>query len=262
MKPLRNRLALLVFSFAMIGNVYAYDTGDTIFTAFDGSSTVQYAVPANVADTLLLWDVPTQKYRNLDIDPTVFSISDYVLSFSGSIPESKIDGLATDLSNKADFSYVASSVSAINSNVAAKADTTIVGGSNNGLMPSYLFNRINAFPVFGTATQANWDATTTTDIHYIQNKPSIPNVQSTSVTTDASGNYTWTYPSSFSGSPNVTATVISGTSTSSFNVQVVSKSSTQAVFKVYSTTPTNILGSLLGAAPVATQATIDIIAIK
>lgn len=106
--------------------------------------------------------------------------------------------------------------------------------------------------------QSDWTQSSTTAKDYIKNKPIF---ESYATTTDASGNFTWTFFPSYTSAPVVTAIVQTGTTTSSFNVQLVSRTTTQAVFKVYSTVPTNVLGSLLGAAPVATQATINVMAI-
>lgn len=71
-----------------------------------------------------------------------------------------------------------------------------------------------------------------------------PKIQTGRLQTDTSGNLTWTYSTAFSAAPIVSALSESSSTSTSFNVQVISISSTSATFKVFGNAPTLI--SLLG----------------
>lgn len=81
--------------------------------------------------------------------------------------------------------------------------------------------------------------------------------------TDASGNYTWTYSSTFgSGVVPVISVVAEGGSTIPLNVQIVgTPSNTSVTFKVLSLPSTSVLGIVVLGAPAGTQCFLDITAI-
>lgn len=86
-------------------------------------------------------------------------------------------------------------------------------------------------------------------------------IQRIRVQTDATGNYTWTFPSTFgSGVLPIVSANAEGVSTTQINIQIVSSTRSNAVFKVYSL-PTQSLLGISVAVPTATQAFIDLMAI-
>lgn len=71
---------------------------------------------------------------------------------------------------------------------------------------------------------------------------SLNKVQSGVVTTDSSGNATWTYPTAYATAPRVSATVEDATSGANTNVQIVSKTATSTT--VHANRITSALGIL------------------
>lgn len=103
------------------------------------------------------------------------------------------------------------------------------------------------------------DVATSGDYNDLINKPSSTVSYRARVQTDGSGNYTWTYPSSFASAPNVQATVEAPSGSVLYSVQLVgAPSTTQATFKVISSPTTSILGIVVVGQPVGAQAYINI----
>lgn len=85
-----------------------------------------------------------------------------------------------------------------------------------------------------------------------------PTIQRTRVTTDGSGNYTWTFPTSFGSSTPIVSAVVEDSSSAFSNVQVTSVSGSSV------TVHAGKLTSTLGILTLATNATVpvDLIAIS
>lgn len=102
--------------------------------------------------------------------------------------------------------------------------------------------------------QPDWSVTSSTAAGFIKNKPTISTklVQNGSVTTDASGNVTWTYPVAYPIGvvPNCSC-LPTGATTTNLNVQKVSATNTSITFKVWSLPQTSILGIVVLGAPAA-----------
>lgn len=97
----------------------------------------------------------------------------------------------------------------------------------------------------------------------LTNKPSITTIQRVRAQTDASGNYTWTYPSAYgSGVVPIISVVAEGGSTVPLNVQIVGvPSNTSVTFKVLSLPSTSILGIVVLGAPAGAQAYLHVTAV-
>jgi hypothetical protein len=95
-------------------------------------------------------------------------------------------------------------------------------------------------------------------IIYTTNNP--PTFARTRATTDANGNYTWTYGITFSNAPAISC-LAEGGSTVPLTAQLVGvPTTTNCVLKVMSLPSTSVLGIVVLGAPQGTQATIDLIA--
>lgn len=256
--------SLALASFLVINQASASTYGDTVIKYFDGTNYSEHLI-ASANDAFTMYNSNTGEVGFIPANPdSGLYINPYGQVDIHQMLMSKVDGLEEALSNKAliGHTHIIADIGGLQSQLDAKAGTASVDGTNNGLMPSYLFNRINAFPIFGTGTQADWDATNTLSVHYIQNKPPLSKSDSIRVQTNSTGDYTWTYSTSFSSAPVVTGTTETGTSTNSCGVQIVSKSATQVVVKNLCVVPSvPVLGLVLGLAPAATQSFIDLVAV-
>ena len=96
------------------------------------------------------------------------------------------------------------------------------------------------------------------------NFPTIQAIQRLRVQTDASGNYTWTYPTAYPSGvvPVISAVSESASSTVPQGVQIVGvPTNTSATFKVINLPSTSVLGIVVLGAPTAAQAYIHITAV-
>lgn len=113
-----------------------------------------------------------------------------------------------------------------------------IPGTVASTIASLLSNSTSTLSTSIAAYEGNWTATSGPSV--ILNKPTIPNVEMGSCTTDSSGNCTWTYPTAFSGTPKVVPAANQGTTGTLTNAQVTSKNSTSVTIHV------NTLASVLG----------------
>lgn len=181
-----------------------------------------------------------------DYEPRVVNAGDEI-QWNGStlsvqsVPEGSIIGLSADIS--ALYTGLATSSSAI-----ASLTSTVLGlGGIGGV---------------GSQAQVNWNATSSSDVSFILNKPSLASVATTGsyfslsnlpasttpvqramVMTDSSGNATWTYPIAYTASttPVVSAVVEDATGALS-NVQITAKSNTSV--SIHAMKVTSALGIL------------------
>jgi len=86
---------------------------------------------------------------------------------------------------------------------------------------------------------------------------SLPSIQRLRVQTDASGNYTWTYPTAYGSGvvPIIGCQIETATTTVPVNVQIIgTPTNTSCVIKVLSAPTVNVLGVLVLGTPAGTQA--------
>lgn len=249
----------------MITSAYALNINDIKSSISDGVGFIDtvLSIPSGT-DAIQVYDNDNATTTYAALDPIWLFVDSGILKFN---IQPIIDSISSTAANAhgdlvSSIAVVDATISAV-SLVANSAQASVAGiASYTGTFLSN-FNDLNA-NLYATGTSMTCTNASTTNCFMPKamytKVNALPKSDSLRVQTNSTGDYTWTYSTSFSSAPVVTAVAESGTTTSSFNVQLVSRSSTQAVFKVYSTTPTNILGSLLGAAPVATQAFIDLVA--
>lgn len=247
----------------MFGTAYASSLGDVVVRYFDGTtnSDVTTVMPSDFQ--LLGWNPNTQRVEPFDLAQGLnmnAGSGDFV--FVDGFEMSQVVGLVSALTGKVGVSDMIplSNITNLQLRLDEKGTASLASQIESGQMAWYDKLKLDNLPIYGTSTQADWSATSTLSGNYVKNKPTIPSLQSTRIQTNSTGDYTWTFPTAFGSAPNVIATVETGTTTNSFNVQIVSRSTTSVVVKVYSTVPTNVLGSLLGAAPVAAQAYVHLMA--
>lgn len=92
----------------------------------------------------------------------------------------------------------------------------------------------------------------------------LKDIQTARVQTDASGNYTWTYPVAFNGGsvPRISALVETSSGTVPYNVQIVgTPTATSTVLKVLSSPTLTVLGINVLGSSVGTQSYLDLMAI-
>lgn len=146
-------------------------------------------------------------------------------------------------------------------------DSTTYAGGQVGVVSATMGNQlVYAFDTMtGTATlnaaNADWSAATGTK-GAILNKPVIPSTESGTVTTDSSGNVTWTYPTAYpAGTVPKCSCLPHGTTATNVTAQWISATNTSVTFKVWSLPQTSVLGIVvLGAPAGAASLVCDVIA--
>lgn len=129
-------------------------------------------------------------------------------------------------------------------------DTMPGSPSSNTVTPGVNFT-FNTGTGILDVVQPDWSVTNSTYPGYIANKPTLPTIERGTVTTDSSGNVTWTYPVAYpAGTVPACSCLPTGVTTVNLNVQKVSASNTSVTFKVWSLPQTSILGIVVLGGPV------------
>lgn len=85
------------------------------------------------------------------------------------------------------------------------------------------YNDLSNLPAIPDAqVQADWTQSTSGAVDFIKNKPTIKKVETFSGTTNSSGNYTVTFGTAYSATPNIQANIIGGTNTNLIKITSVS----------------------------------------
>lgn len=267
---MKNTIAKITLAASLLAGgiyyAYAFSADDVTVTVagHDGVTRSDYTmVPDEFWDDVFVWDVDAGNYKMATVDQKWFYVGGGLFNFRENLASSTGNGLLSS-SMYTSLQSIIGHISTVGFTGSYNDLTNLPGLSDVALSNSY--NDLNNKPTNVTSTSSGFMSTgdkSKLDSISTSTIASIKQTETATATTDASGNYTWTYSHSFPSSPNsVQATAVVGVTTSSFNVQIVSSSATSTIFKVYSTVPTNILGNLLGAAPVATQATLKMVAIQ
>lgn len=142
----------------------------------------------------------------------------------------------------------------------ADADFGGTVGAQLGNQFVYSFNYSTDTASINVA-QADFNAAPST-AGAILNKPTIPSTESATVTTDSSGNVTWTYPTAYpAGTVPRCSCLPHGTTTTNINAQWISATNTSVTFKVWTLPQTSVLGIVvLGAPAGASTLVCDVIA--
>lgn len=168
------------------------------------------------------------------------------VAFRGSAPresteyvEADISGLTTDLAGKAPtvHSHAISDVTGLQTALNGKASSTHthVIADVTGLQTA-LNAKADTSSLATVATSGSYNDLT--------NKPTIQAIQRVRAQTDASGNYTWTYPNAYASGtiPVIGNTLEDGTANAITNIQITAISNTSVTVRVARSVP--VLGIL------------------
>lgn len=192
--------------------------------------------------------------------------SGYLTSVTGVTPAS----LSTTLGSYVTAPVLSSSLSSKYDVPSCPTSNYIRGDGSCQVFPSIPASQVNAdwSSASGVTQILNKPslATVATSGSYndLTSKPTIQTIQRARVQTDASGNYTWTYPVAYGAGvvPVISAISESASSTVPQGVQIVGvPTNTSATFKVINLPSTSVLSIVVLGAPTAAQAYIHLTAI-
>lgn len=214
-----------------------------------------YSSPTSYGTQFQVYNAGTSSYQGYDVDQAsgygVFASSGFdnhpvsltignglsvVSNVIGidSVGQNQVGGLLSR------FNSDESQILSVQNNQATASTSISTNASNiaaNASNIASLTSTVNGFPI---PLQPDWTATTTSSMSFIKNKPLI---QSVSSSTDASGNLTWTFPTSYgTTTPKVIAVSEDSTSGALSNVQITAKSGTSVT--IHATRLATVLGLL------------------
>lgn len=201
------------------------------------------------------FDFPSTNLNNcylMGIKPTTFD-SAFILPNTGltcdggalnvdNVPQTHVTGLAASLANtSATFSYIQGQIALATSSIAAEGASELA---------------MNSWYTGMSTTTINLASPTANGIMVAADKTKLNNlvqVQRTRVTADASGNYTWTFPTAYaSGQAPIVSVVAEDSSGSLSNVQITAVSNTSVTIHAGKIT------SALGILSLASNASIPV----